>query len=248
VVDAPHHGGPGVSLALALLAAAAVLVVAWRHQPAPARIQFLAARPRGQRRRRSPAVARLGAAALVTAAGALVLPAVAPLLGLAAWAVPVVRRRRRRGDATEAVRRSLPEAIDLLRLAVGAGLNIPRAVEAAAAHGAGPVATELRRVAAQVAGGGRCADALDEAGVRLGAVAQPVLAALAASDRYGAPLQETLARLAADARADRRRRAEELARRIPVRLLFPLVVCILPAFALLTVAPLIAGGLGSLRL
>jgi tight adherence protein C len=54
--------------------------------------------------------------------------------------------------------------------------------------------------------------------------------------------------LATDVRADRRRRAEEAARRVPVKLLFPLVLCVLPAFALLTVAPLLAGALGSLRL
>src|SRR4051812_1318732 len=55
-------------------------------------------------------------------------------------------------------------------------------------------------------------------------------------------------RLAAAARRSRQRRAEEAARKLPVQLLFPLVVCILPAFGLLTVAPLIAGGLRALRL
>ena len=43
------------------------------------------------------------------------------------------------------------------------------------------------------------------------------------------------------------RRAASSARRVPVTLLFPLVFCTLPAFALLTVAPLLAGGLRSLR-
>ena len=69
-----------------------------------------------------------------------------------------------------------------------------------------------------------------------------------ASERYGAPLGAGLERLADEVRRDRRRRAEEAARRIPVKLLFPLVGCVLPAFALLTVAPLVAGALGSLRL
>jgi tight adherence protein C len=69
-----------------------------------------------------------------------------------------------------------------------------------------------------------------------------------ASERYGAPLADALVTLAADARADRRRRAEEAARRVPVQLLFPLVLCVLPAFVLLTLAPLLAGALGSLRL
>jgi tight adherence protein C len=69
-----------------------------------------------------------------------------------------------------------------------------------------------------------------------------------ASERYGAPLGPGLERLAYEVRADRRRRAEEAARKIPVKLLFPLVSCTLPAFGLLTVAPLIASAVRSLRL
>ncbi|HSH59547.1 MAG TPA: type II secretion system F family protein, partial [Acidimicrobiales bacterium] len=65
---------------------------------------------------------------------------------------------------------------------------------------------------------------------------------------YGAPLAASLDRIADHVRRQRRRRAEEAARKVPVMLLFPLVVCILPAFALLTVAPLIAGALHELRL
>src|SRR3712207_6889914 len=53
-------------------------------------------------------------------------------------------------------------------------------------------------------------------------------------------LFRSLDRLAFEVRADRRRRAEEAARRVPVKLLFPLVLCTLPAFALLTMAPLLA--------
>jgi tight adherence protein C len=54
--------------------------------------------------------------------------------------------------------------------------------------------------------------------------------------------------LAAEVRAERRRRAEAAARRVPVKLLFPLVLCVLPAFGLLTVVPLLAGAATSLHL
>ena len=72
--------------------------------------------------------------------------------------------------------------------------------------------------------------------------------ALAACERYGSPVGPALARLSTEVRAARRRQAEAAARRVPVKLLFPLVGCILPAFALLTVAPLVASAAGSLRL
>jgi tight adherence protein C len=70
--------------------------------------------------------------------------------------------------------------------------------------------------------------------------------ALLASDRLGAPVGPVLARLAAEERTALRRQAEAHARRVPVRLLFPLVFLILPAFVLLTVVPGLAAGLGRL--
>lgn len=96
--------------------------------------------------------------------------------------------------------------------------------------------------------GRRLADALGDVPGRAGEATRPLVAALVESDRYGAPLGDALARLAAETRADRRRRAEEAARRVPVKLLFPLVCCVLPAFGLLTVAPLLAGSFTALRL
>ena len=77
---------------------------------------------------------------------------------------------------------------------------------------------------------------------------RPLVSVLLASERYGTPLLPALDRVAVDARARRRVAADEAARRVPVKLLFPLVLCILPAFALLTVVPLLAGALRSLRL
>ena len=91
------------------------------------------------------------------------------------------------------------------------------------------------------------ADCLDELPAVLGEDVRPLTAGLAACERYGAPIGETLTRLAGDARAATRRRSETAIRRLPVQLVFPLVLCILPAFALLTVAPLIAGALHALR-
>jgi len=246
-VDAPHHGDAVLNL-LPAVWFVLVLAGAWHRRPLPARAQALLGSPPPVRwRRPSPVARRWGGAVAAALVALAILPVVAPVAAAAAWALPVLRARRRRGDASAAVRRDLPETIELLRLGVGAGLNVPLAVEAAGRRGSGPIADELRSVAAQARAGRACADALDIGARRLGDLARPLFAALIASDRYGAPLAEPLARLAAEARADRLRHAEEAARRIPVRLLFPLVLCVLPAFALLTVTPLIAGGLRSLR-
>lgn len=163
---------------------------------------------------------------------------------LALWAR--TRRQRRRAVA-RAEDESLPEVVDLLALALGAGLTVRLAIDAVGRRAEGPVADALRAAAQAAAGERRLADALERSATGLGARAQPLLGALVASERYGAPLGPTLERLAAESRADLRRRAEERARRVPVLLLFPLVLCVLPAFALLTVTPLLAGALQSLR-
>jgi tight adherence protein C len=174
--------------------------------------------------------------------------AAAPVVALGVWALPVLRSRRRERRRVAALTVDLPEVVDLLVLAVGAGLTVPFAIAAVARHATGPLAAELHRVLDDVEHGRRLADALDDVPGRAGEAARPLSSALVASERYGAPVVAGLERLAADVRRDRRRRAEEAARRVPVKLLFPLVTCTLPAFALLTVAPLIAGTLGSLRL
>jgi len=83
--------------------------------------------------------------------------------------------------------------------------------------------------------------------VLLGPQVRPLAEALADSDRAGVPLGPALDLVAADARRERRHRAELIARRLPVQLCFPLVVCVLPSFVLLTVAPLLAGTVHALR-
>jgi pilus assembly protein TadC len=109
------------------------------------------------------------------------------------------------------------------------------------------VGDALGAAAGHVRRGGTTAEALgllSSAGPAL----RPLVEAMAQHDRYGSPLLPALERVAIEARARRRRRAEEAARRLPVTLLLPLVLTTFPAFVLLTVVPLLAGSLGSLSL
>lgn len=196
---------------------------------------------------------RLGGAVLAAVPAAVVnpwppiLPAIA---AAAAWWWPVRRRRRQARQRAERIAGAVPDVVDLFLLAVDAGLTVPLALRAVAARTTGPLGDELTRTVDAVDLGRRTADALDDLARpdRAGEAVRPLVAALAASERYGAPLASSLVRLADEARRQRRRRAEEAARRLPVTLLFPLVTCTLPAFGLLTVGPLIASAVQSLRL
>jgi tight adherence protein C len=173
---------------------------------------------------------------------------VAVAAGGTMWLLPLVDERRRAARRRAQLEDELPEVVDLLVLAVGAGLTVPLAIDAVARHGGGALAGELGAALAASRTGHRLADALDALPARAGETVRPLVGPLVAAERYGAPIVAGLERLALDVRAARRRRADEAARKVSVKLLFPLVLCILPAFALLTVAPLIASALRSLRL
>jgi tight adherence protein C len=162
------------------------------------------------------------------------------------WAAPRLQGARRDRQRTTAVTEELPDVIDLLRLANGAGLSLALALPLVARRSAGVVGEALGDVEVRVAAGQARADALLTALEPLGDAPASLGHALADHLRHGTALEPVLDRLAFEARTARRHRAEQAARRVPVRLLLPLVACILPAFGLLTVVPLLAGSLRSL--
>jgi Type II secretion system (T2SS), protein F len=149
------------------------------------------------------------------------------------------RRRARREDA--ALTAELPVTLDLLGVAVGAGCTPYLAVDTAVRWAPPAMAARLAGARAACALGATFAGALDDLAARAPPL-RPLAEALLASDRLGAPVGPALARLATEQRADLRRRAEAHARRVPVRLLFPLVFVVLPAFGLLTVIPTLLAG------
>ena len=167
--------------------------------------------------------------------------------GLLMWITPYRRRaqlhRRKQAEIIE----ELPEAIDLLRLAISSGLNVHLAVAAVGERLDGPVGLGLFEAVQQARTGMRLGDALEPLPESVGEPLRPLVRVLIDGDRYGTELDPALEQLAADSRLLRRRRAEEQARRLPLRLLLPLVTCILPAFILLTLAPVLAETLTILR-
>ena len=200
------------------------------------------ARPAGRR-----AVAGLGASAVALLAIALWPPAV---VGVLAWVVlaPGLRRRRAQRRRQREVVRHLPDTVDLLALAIGAGQTTRQAVATLAHSAPAPFAVAFAEVDRRAGRGERLVDALEALPARLGPAVQPVASVLVALERHGVAIGATLEQLSVEARRERRVQAETAARKLPVRLSFPLVCCVLPAFALLTLAPLLAGALTSLRL
>jgi Flp pilus assembly protein TadB len=154
------------------------------------------------------------------------------------------RPRIRRADRRHAARlqRELPVVVELIGVAVSAGCTPFHAVEHATHSGRSHTAAALRGVMHACARGQSFDDALRDLGASATTL-RPLTDALRTSARLGTPAAPALGRLGAEVRADVRRRAEARARTVPVRLCFPLVVCVLPAFALLTVVPAVLSGL-----
>jgi tight adherence protein C len=192
--------------------------------------------------------ARVGSAVGWSLVGLLLSPALAVGLGVGRWVLGGAGARSQRRQRDARIVRELPEVVDLLVLGLSAGLSVPKAIAAVAELATGVVPTSLRHALGRVEMGERLADALESLPSLEGEALRPLVRSLAGSERYGVPLLPALERLAADVRAQRRRQAEVMARRLPVKLLFPLVLCILPAFALLTVVPVVASSLRSVQI
>ena len=174
------------------------------------------------------------------AGSAIVGPVLGAPAAAVAWRVPdlVLARLARRTSA--AADREIPVLLDLLAVATSAGLPPQLAFRRAVEAAMGPLADELRSVLDASDLGGRWRDELIVVGDRLALPdLQRLLGALARTDSLGSSLAEEIEHLASDVREVRRAAAAQRARTAPVKMLFPLVFLVLPAFLLLTVVPVL---------
>jgi tight adherence protein C len=158
--------------------------------------------------------------------------------GAGGFVLPDVLLQRRIDDRNKAVRRELADVVDQVSMMVQAGLGIDAALARAARSSEGPIADELARVGQDMRVGiqrsvalAAMADRVDVAELRT------VVAALAQAERLGSPVSQTLEIQAHELRLKRRQHAEEQAMKLPVKLLFPMVFCILPVLMIVVLAP-----------
>ena len=161
----------------------------------------------------------------------------APAAGFLAPDAWLRRCTRRRARAIEA---ELADVLDLLRVAVEAGLTPGRALAEVGRRHRGLLARELRRTAARTALGIPRADAYRELERRCPAAGVPVLvAALERADRHGAPLVPALAAEARAARARAAQHAAEAAARAGPQIQLVVALLLVPAVLLLVAAALL---------
>ena len=141
----------------------------------------------------------------------------------------------------------MPDAIELVVVCLHAGLTPTQAIVELARLAPPPVRPAFQACEQRLHRGAGFADSLTELTAHCGPSALSLVSALGTAVRDGLPLAPVLDRLCAEAHAERRRAGEAAARRLPVRLSFPLVVCTLPSFVLLAIAPAVLGALSTVR-
>jgi tight adherence protein C len=148
------------------------------------------------------------------------------------WLRSAVRSRQRK------IIKSLPDAMDLITTCVEAGLGLDAALTKVSEKMKGPLAKELSQTLMEVGMGRLRRDALSDLGQRTGV--QELISfvnAVIQAEQLGVSIGHVLKVQSDQMRTHRRQRAEQLAHEAPIKMMFPLVMCIFPAFMLVILGP-----------
>jgi tight adherence protein C len=158
-----------------------------------------------------------------------------------AFLAPDAWLRRRTAARSAAMALELADVLDLLRVALGAGMPPTRALAEVGKRHPGLLARELRGTAAQIELGVPQAQAFEELVGRCPpAPVEALVAALGRASRHGAALGPALTALAAQARADRARELSERAARAAPKIQLAVALGLVPGVLLLVAAVLVA--------
>lgn len=146
------------------------------------------------------------------------------------------------------VESEIPDFTDMIAVHLRAGKPPAMAFLHSSEAAAGTTGIAARRVTDDFQRGERFVDALLANRNMFDLRAQPLVDALVDTERDGLPPRELFERLADEAKTQRRRDADQRLRALPVQLALPLVGCVLPAYVLLAVIPLLVGQFSSVNL
>jgi tight adherence protein C len=155
--------------------------------------------------------------------------------------LPSLRLDSRITKRQKKLRLALPDLLDLLVVAVEAGLGLDQAIQHCSrelefAHK--ELSEEMAQVNFEMRAGKRRADALKNLSDRTGeAELRKLVAILVQTDRFGTSMAESLRNHSDDLRVRRRQEAEERAAKVGVKLVFPIFLFILPSMLVVSAGP-----------
>jgi tight adherence protein C len=141
-------------------------------------------------------------------------------------------------ERQQQIQMELPDTLDQMTISVEAGLGFESAMAKAATNGKGPLAEELIRTLQDMSIGRSRHDAYEALAARTTSTdLRRFTRAVIQADTYGIAIADVLHVQAREMRLKRRQRAEEKAMKVPVKVLFPLMFCILPVLFIVILAP-----------
>jgi tight adherence protein C len=170
--------------------------------------------------------------------GFLSAAGLAVLLGAFGYFLPNLVLYQKAYNRSDAILKSLPDALDLLTISVEAGLAFDAALSQVARNTTGPLAEEFFRVLQEMQIGKGRSEAMRSLGDRTDVdELRGFVTAMVQADSFGIPIANVLRVQAKEMRIKRSQRAEEAAQKVPVKILFPLIFCILPALFIVILGP-----------
>jgi tight adherence protein C len=155
-----------------------------------------------------------------------------------AYFVPELLLYSRGQERQAAIALELADTLDQMTIAVEAGLGFESAMSRAGKNGKGPLAEELVRTLQDIAVGQPRREAYLALAERTGVPdLRRFIGAVVQADAYGVSIADVLRTQAQEMRLKRRQRAEEKAMQIPVKVIFPLILCILPTLFIVLLGP-----------
>lgn len=164
--------------------------------------------------------------------------AAALVLSVGAYFLPDLIIHTKARERQDAIQRAMSDTLDQVTISVEAGLGFDAALHRVVQSGEGPLVEELQRTLNEVAIGVDRRQAFQN---MLDRTEVPELRhfvfAITQAEEYGVPIAQVLNVQAKELRIMRRQRAEERALKIPVKIVLPLVLCILPSLFIVIMVP-----------
>jgi tight adherence protein C len=171
-------------------------------------------------------------------AGPLPTAALIMVVGALGWFGPTMWIYQKGYDRSELIRRGMPDAMDLLTISVEAGLAFDAALAQVARKTEGPLAGEFARVLQEMQIGTGRSDALRGLSDRTDVnELRSFVGSMIQADSLGIPIASVLRVQAKEMRVKRSQLAEERAQKVPVKILFPLIFCIMPTLFIVILGP-----------